>query len=179
MNKSKKHKALFIILGIILSIFSILFFCSKEFRFNVAIRFIALIHLNPLSEIIYSIDSNEDSIIITKYIVSSNDIDEQKNKYKISLTSSLKTNDAIYEMQRSNFWCDNIKAVCIDSDTYLMNPARSISVGTGQGSYFYYGEYPVFIEEGKWVIIRHLDETVKDECEAIVLEYDDYEFSRE
>ena len=173
-NKSKKHKALFIILGIILLIFSILFFCNKEFRFNVAVRFIVLTNVNPFYERYYDVSIWDDSICITKKIYGA-----ENNSYKAALRSALVINEKIYKLQRSDFWCDNIKAVYIDSDTYLMNPARSISVGTGQGSYFYYGEYPVFIEEGKWVIIRYLDETVKDECEAIVLEYDDYEFKVE
>jgi len=170
-----KHKKLTVIFGIAVLVFLLLFIFNKEFRFNTALRVIVLTNSNPACERVYSIDVWEDNIYIKKKIYSNEKL--YKENYKAALISSLIMNEKIYKLQRSDFWCNDIKAVYIDSDTYLKGGLSKISVQTGYGHYDM-GASTV-CSEGKLATIRYQDPEFTEECEKIVSEYDDYDFFRE
>lgn len=188
-HKVKKHcKNFLYILGIFFLIFNFLFFLNKEFRFNIAVRLIVLANVNPIHERYYDVNIWDDNIHITKKI---HTYYEDKNKFivyerdkrfermKIALQTSLDINEAIYKLQRSEFWCNSIRAVYIDSDTYVKGGLTTLSVGTGHGSYEINEDTDYSYEE-KWVIVRDYNNSeLRDEFEKIVLKYDGYSFQKE
>lgn len=165
-----------------------MFFLNKDFRFNVAVRFIVLTNVDPFCERYYDVSIWDDNVYISKEIYT--DYEEgnglkiyERNKrferLKKSLKTSLKINEAIYKLQCSDFWCDSKRAVYIDSDTYVGGGLTDLSVGTGHGSYET-GTDLDFTYEEKWVIVRnYTDKTLLEEFEEIVLKYDGYKFYTE
>lgn len=185
-NNAKKFIKIFSrILGIVLLFFIILFFFNKEFRFNVAVRFIVLTNVNPFHERYYDVSIWDDNIYISKeiytYYEDRNEFivyerDKRFERMKKSLQTSMDINEAIYKLQRSDFWCDNIRAVYIDSDTSVRGGLATLSVGTGHGSYEI-GTDVDYQYEKKWVIVRdYTDKELRGEFEEIVLKYDGYTF---
>ena len=176
------------ILVIIMIFFLIIFFLNKEFRFNVAVRFIVFTNVNPFCERYYNVSIWDDNIHIKKQIYTYyKDENEfilyEKNKkferMKKSLQTSLKINESIYNLQCSDFWSDNKRAIYIDSDSYVGGGLATLSVGTGHGSY----EIDTYVDlsyEEKWVIVRnYIDKELQKEFEQIVLRYGGYEFKVE
>jgi len=149
------------------------------------VRFIVLTNVDPFHERYYDVSIWDDNIYIAKEIYT---YYEDRNKFivyerdkrfermKKSLQTSLKINEAIYKLQRSDFWCNDIRAVYIDSDTSVSGGLAAISVGTGHGSYEI-GDDADHTYEGKWAIVRnYTDKELRKEFEEIVLNFDGYTF---
>ena len=184
MNKSKKISRLVVIIILaVISVMLFLFIFSKEFRLNFAVRIIALGNIDITNELIWSVHVEDDYICIEKIIFPSkansqdvhmDDLSDYE-PFKKSLRSSIKLNDKIYALQRSDFWCNKKRAVYIFSDTCVDQGPTAISVGTGQASFmrFYDTEDSV---EGKWADIEYLSVNAKNECRDIVAQNDGYVF---
>ncbi len=134
-NTAKKRIRIFLLILIIVLLFFIfLFFFNKDFRFNVAVRFIVLTNVDPFCERLYIskeiYTDHEEGIWLKIY-----ERNKRFERLKKSLQTSLKINEEIYKIQCSDLWCDNKRAVYIDSDTYVGGGLTDLSVGTGHGSY--------------------------------------------
>ena len=68
MNKKKCKRNFSPILRIVLLFFIFLFFVNKDFRFNVAVRFIVLTNVNPFCERYYDVSIWDDNVYISKEI---------------------------------------------------------------------------------------------------------------
>lgn len=144
-----------------------------------------LTNVNPFHERYYDVSIWDDNIYISKeiytYYEDRNEFivyerDKRFERMKKSLQTSMDINEAIYKLQRSDFWCDNIRAVYIDSDTSVRGGLATLSVGTGHGSYEI-GTDVDYQYEKKWVIVRdYTDKELRGEFEEIVLKYDGYTF---
>jgi len=58
-NVKKRIKIFLVISGTVLLSFLILFFSNKEFRFNIAVRFIVLTNVDPFHERYYDVNCFE------------------------------------------------------------------------------------------------------------------------